>query len=174
MDVRMRIRRQGGVRGPSGGPGPAHYQQLWPNGTPRRRTRLHRPPPTPATASPLSTADRELAPACRTTTEFNCSINHYSPDPTRSPPISSRGLLSPPSLSGPGPLKISPGSAHGCCSGLTSGKPLCLTSRGLDECNFNPYILSFDIEALRLAQEYEAVSNEGVRISARDVWKVAI
>lgn len=57
MDVRMRIHRQGGVRGPSEGLRLAHYQQLWPNGTLRRATRLHRPPPTSGTpAEPSPTA----------------------------------------------------------------------------------------------------------------------
>lgn len=77
MDVRMRIRRQGGVRGPSeglkAGSLPAIVAERHPAAC---YTVLHRPPPTPGTGSTFTGP----APACPTTTEFNCSINHYFRD----------------------------------------------------------------------------------------------
>lgn len=82
--VRLRFRRQeGGVRGSSEGLGSAHYQQLWPKaprGVVHGCTSPRRPQQRP-------TARRSASRACpcppRTTTEFNCSINHYF----RSPPL---------------------------------------------------------------------------------------
>ena len=106
MDVRMRIHRQGGVRGPSEGLRLAHYQQLWPNGTPRRATRLHRPPPTSATIGWTFTDPRDLPPpAVRQRNLIARSIIIFvtprSPPWTPLPLLPSRFRAFPPPLSFP-------------------------------------------------------------------------